>query len=172
MTMGNSWSYSKNPHYKSTHQLIHLLVDIVAKGGNFLLNIGPSPDGTWDQEAFDRLQGIGDWMQVNQEAIYATRAIAPYKEGKIRFTRKKNTNTVYAIYLADEQEKNPPEYWSIQQLKARTGSKVSVLETGDELSWKPNGDQGMIIQIPEKVRQKMKSQHAWTILFEADNIHN
>ena len=167
MTMGNSWSYSKRPHYKSTHQLIHLLVDIVAKGGNFLLNIGPSPDGTWDQEAFDRLKGIGDWMQINQAAIYATRAIAPYKEGKICYTRKKNSNTVYAIYLADEEESSPPEYWSLQQLKPKNGTKVTVLETGDELDWTANGDKGMIVQIPEKVRKKMKSQHAWVIQFEA-----
>jgi len=168
MTMSNSWSFSRNPHYKSTHQLIHLLVDIVAKGGNFLLNIGPSPQGTWDQEAFDRLKGIGDWMQVNQEAIYGTRPIEPYKEGKICFTRKKDQDLVYAIYLADEGEQSPPEFWSMQRLRPRKGSKVRLLETGDELKWQPNGDLGMIVQIPEKLRMKMKTSPAWVIAFEID----
>ncbi|MEZ4898593.1 MAG: alpha-L-fucosidase, partial [Saprospiraceae bacterium] len=166
--MSNSWSFSRNPHYKSTHQLIHLLVDIVAKGGNFLLNIGPSPQGTWDQEAFDRLKGIGDWMQVNQEAIYGTRPIEPYKEGKICFTRKKDQDLVYAIYLADEGEQSPPEFWSMQRLRPRKGSKVRLLETGDELKWQPNGDLGMIVQIPEKLRMKMKTSPAWVIAFEID----
>ena len=168
MTMSNSWSFSRNPHYKSTHQLIHLLVDIVAKGGNFLLNIGPSPQGTWDQEAFDRLKGIGDWMQVNQEAIYGTRPIEPYKEGKICFTRKKDQDLVYAIYLADEGEQSPPEFWSMQRLRPRKGSQVRLVETGDELKWQPNGDLGMIVQIPEKLRMKMKTSPAWVIAFEID----
>ena len=80
---------------------------MVAKGGNFLLNIAPSPKGEFDADAYDRLREIGAWMSINGEAIYNTRPIAPYKDGKISFTSLKN-GTVFAIYLADENETGPP----------------------------------------------------------------
>ncbi|MCL5099485.1 MAG: alpha-L-fucosidase, partial [Candidatus Omnitrophica bacterium] len=88
MTMGNQWSYKPNDNYKSTHRLIQLLVDIVGKGGNFLLNIGPQPDGELPAAAVERLREIGAWMKVNGEAIYGTRAIAPFKDGQVVFTTK------------------------------------------------------------------------------------
>ena len=53
MTMGNSWSYVPGDHYKTAHQLVQLLVKIVSRGGNFLLNIGPGPDGDWDPVAYE-----------------------------------------------------------------------------------------------------------------------
>ena len=98
MPMARSWSYVPNDVYKSPRVLIQMLVDVVAKGGNLLLNIGPGPDGAWHDAAYDRLAALGAWMKVNSEAIYATRPIAPYADGKVRFTRAKN-GTVYAIYL-------------------------------------------------------------------------
>ena len=99
ITATSSWSYTPNDTYKSTRQLIHILVDIVSKGGNLLLNIGPGPNGDWDATAYERLKEIGDWMQVNKEGIYATRAVAPYQEGNVRFTQNRSTKVVYAIYL-------------------------------------------------------------------------
>ncbi len=62
MTMGGSWSYVPGDNYKSTHTLIQLLVKIVSRGGNFLLNIGPGPDGDWDPVAYSRLEEIGKWI--------------------------------------------------------------------------------------------------------------
>src|SRR4030095_10424426 len=65
MTMGNSWSFVPGDHYKTSHELIQLLVKVVSRGGNFLLNIGPGPDGDWDPIAYERLKEIGAWMKVN-----------------------------------------------------------------------------------------------------------
>jgi alpha-L-fucosidase len=73
--------------YKPTNRLVHLLVDIVAKGGNFLLNVGPDAQGKLPQTALLRMKEIGNWMKVNGDAIYKTRPVAPYKEGKI-YSRK------------------------------------------------------------------------------------
>ncbi|HUX84885.1 MAG TPA: alpha-L-fucosidase, partial [Chitinophagaceae bacterium] len=81
MTMGNSWSYVPGDHYKSVHILVQLLIRIVSRGGNFLLNIGPGPDGDLDPVAYQRLKGIGDWMAINSTAIYDTRPDSPYAEG-------------------------------------------------------------------------------------------
>lgn len=75
MTMNDTWGYkSYDTHWKSTADLLHMLSDIVSKGGNFLLNIGPRPDGTIPQASIDRLHAIGRWMKVNGEAIYGTTA--------------------------------------------------------------------------------------------------
>lgn len=75
MTMGNSWGFKKNDNrWKSSETLIRNLVKIASRGGNYLLNVGPKPDGTFPQESIDRLQEIGKWMEVNGEAIYKTQA--------------------------------------------------------------------------------------------------
>lgn len=105
MSMGDSWSYVQTDNYKSTNQLVHLLVDVVAKGGNYLLNVGPGPDGNLPATAISRMREIGAWMQANGEGIYGTRPIYPYVDGKFRFTQK--GDKVYAIYLLDEGESLP-----------------------------------------------------------------
>lgn len=106
MTMGDAWGYVPNDRYKSTNALIHLLIDIVAKGGNLLLDIGPKPDGTLPEAALQRLEEIGEWMAVNQQAIYHTRPVAPYKSEQTCFTQGKD-GSVYALYLVNETETMP-----------------------------------------------------------------
>ena len=105
MSMGNSWSYVENDNYKSTNKIVHLLVDIVAKGGNFLLNVGPSPKGELPPTAVERMHEIGKWMKINGEAIYGTRPFYPYCDGKVRYTQR--NGRVYAIYLLNEGERMP-----------------------------------------------------------------
>ncbi|MBK6903994.1 MAG: alpha-L-fucosidase, partial [Saprospirales bacterium] len=101
MTMAGSWSYVPKDQYKPTDELIEKLADIVSKGGNFLLNIGPGPDGELDPVAYDRLKEIGEWMKVNGEAIYNTRMYKVFGEGeRIRFTQSKDGAVVY-IYFFD-----------------------------------------------------------------------
>ncbi|MBN2377435.1 MAG: alpha-L-fucosidase [Sedimentisphaerales bacterium] len=75
MTMNNSWNYNKNDnHWKSKEDLIRKLSDIVSKGGNFLLDVGPTPDGEFPAAAVERLKAIGDWLKINGESIYGTQA--------------------------------------------------------------------------------------------------
>lgn len=98
MTMNGSWGYkSWDDKWKSTETLIHNLVDIASKGGNYLLNIGPKDDGTIPQESIDRLQQIGDWMKVNSEAIYASKAspLAPLPWGRVTRKEGANSTTLY-----------------------------------------------------------------------------
>jgi len=89
MTMNNCWGWNKNDQgWKSPEDLIRKLIDIASKGGNFLLNVGPKPDGTFPAPAMERLEEIGRWMAVNGEAIHGARAnpIGPVPWGRI--TRK------------------------------------------------------------------------------------
>lgn len=100
MTMANSWSYVSDDVYKPTSELIKKLVDIVSKGGNYLLNIGPSPQGEYSDTAYARLKEIGSWMKINGEAIYSTRMYKSYNEGeKIRYTQSKDGKAKYVFLL-------------------------------------------------------------------------
>jgi len=75
MTMNGTWGYRRSDNkWKSTETLIRNLIDIVSKGGNYLLNIGPKADGNFPEESIERLKEIGDWMNINSEAIYGTSA--------------------------------------------------------------------------------------------------
>lgn len=73
MTINRTWAYNKfDTEYKSATQLIRSLVEVASKGGNFLLNVGPTPEGTIQPEFQDRLEVIGEWLKVNGESIYGS----------------------------------------------------------------------------------------------------
>ena len=75
MTMNGHWGYNKNDQgWKSTTTLIQNLINCASKGGNYLLNIGPTAEGTFPQPCIERLAEIGAWMKVNGEAIHGTQA--------------------------------------------------------------------------------------------------
>ena len=105
ITLADHWGYHYDDSYKSVHQVIHLLVDVVAKGGNLALNVGPMPDGRLPHPAVKRLEELGDWLKRNGEAIYATRIQKPYKAGSWAFTRSKDGKRVFAICLWKEGER-------------------------------------------------------------------
>jgi len=73
MTINNTWAYNKNDHdYKSAQMLIRSLVEVASRGGNFLLNVGPQPDGQIQPEFQERLRAIGQWLTLNGDSIYGT----------------------------------------------------------------------------------------------------
>ncbi|QGG58251.1 alpha-L-fucosidase [Paenibacillus sp. B01] len=102
ITMGTAFSFRYEDEYKSVRELVHLLVEIVAKGGNLALNVAPQPDGRLPRTAIERMNGLGAWLRSNGEAIYGTRPIAPYGDGSWFFTAKQGF--VYAIRLYAEGE--------------------------------------------------------------------
>lgn len=99
ITMNANWGWNRADHnWKSTDQLLEMLADIVSKGGNLLLNVGPKPDGTFPDEAVTRLKEIGDWMKYNGEAVYGTTA-SPFKS--LPFGRATQKGNVVYLYLFD-----------------------------------------------------------------------
>ncbi len=73
MTINNTWAYNKYDHdYKSQQTLIRSLVEVASRGGNFLLNVGPQPDGQIQPEFKERLRAIGEWLTLNGDSIYGT----------------------------------------------------------------------------------------------------
>ncbi len=79
-TFSGSWGYHRDEYtWKSVHQLIVMLVETVSKGGNLLLNVGPTARGNFDRRANERLEGIGNWMAFNSRSVYGcTQAPAEY----------------------------------------------------------------------------------------------
>jgi alpha-L-fucosidase len=79
MTMNDSWGFhASDTNWKSTETLIHTLVDIASKGGNFLLNVGPTAEGEIPEASVDRLRAMGRWLEVNAESIYGCGA-SPFR---------------------------------------------------------------------------------------------
>jgi alpha-L-fucosidase len=92
MTMNDTWGYrSDDDHWKSAETLIRNLVDIASKGGNFLLNVGPTAEGLIPQPSLDRLAAMGRWMDVNGDAIHGTTASPIGRPAWGRVTSKPGT---------------------------------------------------------------------------------
>jgi alpha-L-fucosidase len=161
MTMATSWSYVPGDIYKPTNTIIHMLVDIVCKGGNYLLNIGPSPEGELADTAYARLREIGDWMKINGEAIYNSRPVKPYKSGKVCFTSNPD-GTVYIIFLAEQGENIMPAQVEVKGFQPTKGSIIEILGKKGTLKWKMETDSGFIITIPTELQKHPPCKHAWT----------
>ncbi len=101
-------------------------------------------------------------MDVNSEAIYNTRAIAPYKEGKVALTQNRYDKTVYAIYLADEDEKVMPSKIWLSTFTPVKGVSITMLGKREKLEWEQIGN-GFIVTIPEKWRKNPPCKNAWVI---------
>lgn len=165
LTMGDDWAYAFNDYYKPAGELIHILIEIVSKGGNLLLDIGPDASGRLPAPAIERLAEIGAWMKYNGEAIYGTRPVAPYQEGRLRFTRK--GKAVYAIQLAGLGQKRPLREFKLSSIRPAEGAEVTLLGLGLPLEWTTEGS-GCVIKIPSKISHRLRGdppycRHAWTV---------
>jgi alpha-L-fucosidase len=148
-----SWGYIENDLFRSVPSLVHELIDIVSKNGCLLLNVGPASDGTIPPKAQEILLGIGDWLQVNGEAIYGARPWVKFGEGPtevkagafsdhaekpftardVRFTTK--GNAVYAICLGWPQDAFHIESLGTKNLPDMKVSAVSMLGVDEPLKW-------------------------------------
>lgn len=104
MTMNGTWGYSKNnQRWHTEKELVQNMIDIVSKGGNYLLNVGPMGDGTIPSKSIELMQGIGGWMKVNGESIYGSRANSI---GKVNWGRITTKNGKYYLHIFHWPENN------------------------------------------------------------------
>ena len=134
-TMGTDWQYkpTNDPH-KSGTEIINMLIETRAKGGNLLLNVGPKPDGELQIEQEALLREVALWNLVNQEAIHNIRPWEIIKEGDIWFTKAKDQNTVYAFIPAGNEWKyGERKEFVFTTLSGSDQTKVSILGYASEL---------------------------------------
>ena len=136
-TMNDTWGFKVNDHnWKSTEDLVRKLVDIVSKGGNYLLNVGPTAEGVIPQPSVDRLAGMGEWLDVNGEAIYDTNP-GPFQGlGWARSTAKPGTVYVHVFdWPADGVLKLPslPQGVAGAYLLEDPDTALKVEQQGDAL---------------------------------------
>jgi alpha-L-fucosidase len=187
--MGFSYGYNRAEDledYRSAQELILMLIDVVSRGGNLCLDIGPRADGKIPVIMQDRLLQIGAWLSTNCEAIYGTRMWkqpCQWSEGRIPKTERKEYMSKFNIL---EQTVAPPEGQAFKEvlftyknrcLYAMTpkwpdgklmlkdivpdrNMVVTFLETGEQLQWKIDGN-NLVITIPKFDPSRIKSQYAY-----------
>ena len=143
-SINDSWGYTRSDrHFKSPADLIQLLVRYAGYNSNFLLNVGPMPDGRFPPESVERLKAVGAWLAKNGESIYGTRGgpIAPRSWG---VTVRKG-NTVH-VHILDWQEPVLPLLKLEKQIKSLrmlvTGDRVEVVEA----------DYGSLLKLPPSAK--------------------
>lgn len=160
ITMGGAWGWVKNDHYKSSRDLVHLLVNIVAKGGNLLLGIGPNGKGEFEPAVYENLEQLGKWLQANGDAIYDSRPVEPFLDGKVAYTAK-GENAVYAIYLVSKDDTAIPAEITIRTTLAGK-LKVSLVSPNLKLRFS-RVEGGIKVTLPERLRSEMAKQEAVVI---------
>jgi alpha-L-fucosidase len=140
ITMGTGWQHKPtNEVYKSGTELIRLLIEVRAKGGNLLLNIGPTADGAVPPEQEARLREIALWNFVNGEAIQAVRPWIVPSEGDVWFTRKRNEATVYAFLTGPALTWGEWTTVTLRSVRPSQATRVSVLgQSGEILEYHPD----------------------------------
>jgi alpha-L-fucosidase len=170
------WFYKTGQKYMSSGEVVRMLIDIVSKNGNLLLNVVQTPEGDLEPDVLHILDGIAGWMELNREGIYSTRPWAVYGEGPFmtapkekgfmeqkdvptrpfeaadfRFTCSKDGKVLYAFQMA------PPtgEVRIVSLAKGGTHTDkpvtaVELLGSAEKLTWKQEAD-GLVIQQPSHV---------------------
>jgi alpha-L-fucosidase len=142
MTINNTWAYNQNDHsYKSSQFLIRSLVEVASRGGNFLLNVGPGPDGTIQPEFQERLRAIGNWLAVNGDSIYGTMYGPIQGISAIRTTAKRDTIFIHVFDW-------PSTAFEVSGLKRKVVS-AHLLATGQSLSFRQS-ETGLQVDLPSR----------------------
>ncbi len=160
--LGETFSYESDvAKHKGTEWVVHNLVDTVAKGGNFMVGIGPDKNGKFHPEAIRQLEAAGDWLNVNGEGIYGTRMWDTWKEGDvIRFTASKDGKIVYAFCL-----EWPGKEFQVSAIAPREGTKITLLGHPAPLDFEI-AVEGCVVTIPEALINNKPCEHAWAFKFE------
>ncbi len=169
MTMNDTWGFKQSDHnWKSTKELVHNLIDVTAKGGNYLLNVGPTAEGLIPAPSVERLKQIGIWLNVNGEAIYETEKLQHnYKQGEhIFFTKQKGSHVYFTIIL-----EKPKERLILKNLKPKDNSTIKLLGFDEPLKWEFDEEKGLKITIPKNILKTWNNNSfAWVFRVEGQEI--
>ena len=169
MTMNDTWGFkTKDTNWKSAETLVKNLADIVSKGGNFLLNVGPTSEGLFPAASVERLKEMGDWMKVNKEAIYAVRQLRNFKEGNdIRYTLSPDGKYINTFVF-----NLPSGQLNIKQIKPVEGSVIRMYGLDTDLKWNYDETAGLTIELPEELTDpaRLPCKYVWVLKIEGVEI--
>ncbi len=170
-TLNSTYGYSRDDNrWIDSKEIIFRLVDIVSKGGNYLLNVGPTAEGIIPQPSVERLLEVGAWLETNGEAIYGTKGWRVYGEGplfeweaeraknrgvkpaagartalNVRFTAK--NKTVYAICLDWPERDVLVKSLGLNEREGERVAAVSMLGSKDKIQWRQT-EEGLSLSVP------------------------
>ena len=121
--------------YPALDELVETLVDVVAKNGFFLLNVGPNADGTISDAQTNLLLGIGEWLTLNGEAIYGSRPWKKYGDTNFRYTQKDGDVYVFALTWPGRELQ-----FSSELMEISSDTTITLLSTDQTMKWKQVGD--------------------------------
>jgi alpha-L-fucosidase len=149
-------------NYKGAPWVIHNLIDCVAKGGSFMVCIGPDAKGKFHPTAMKQLEDVGRWLKVNGKGIYETRLRDVWKEGDIYFTRSKDHKQVFAF-----TEKWPGTELLVPSVTPKKGSKVYLFGYEKPLKWTLT-ENGVKIILPQELQkpENRPCEYAWGFHFK------
>lgn len=162
------WSYEPDASkYKDGVWIVTNLVDTVAKGGSFMVGIGPDATGLFHPKAIAALQYAGTWLKTNGEAIFNThpRSGSDWKEGgNIRFTHADSGSVIYAIAL-----QWPGDELALQSVKLQPGATVRMLGDSENLNWHDDPAKGTVINLPKRLQPPADGQSQPPCVFKLDS---
>ncbi|HBC31674.1 MAG TPA: hypothetical protein DC024_10590 [Clostridiales bacterium] len=145
----NYFGYEPNPQYlRGGDWIVSKLIDIVSKGGNLMVGVGPDLAGNWHPKALESLEYAGKWLKVNGEAIYGTRPCKITKEGSVFYTRNKDNTTTYALI-----DGWPGKSLFVDHIQPDRQSKIFLLGYNKPLTWKKNKT-GILIELPMELQSE------------------
>jgi alpha-L-fucosidase len=155
--LGRHFSYENDPdEHKGAKWIVHNIIDCAAKGGNFMVGVGPNGNGEFHPEVKAQLLKTGHWLKKNGEGIYATRArdADSWKEGEnIRFTRSKDEKIIYSHCF-----EWPGEALELTTVKPEKSSKIVLLGSEQPLDWKMNNAGNLVIHIPNELKEQIPEE--------------
>ncbi len=173
-TLNNTWAFkSYDVDWKSNKELIYWITSIAAKGGNYLLNVGPTAEGIFPETSINQLNAIGDWMKVNGESVYGSLPWLTYHEGPLKlsikgtrsretkgfnakfsskdfwFSQKKNIVYVTALEYPIDNKVLIKSFKKLKNDKRNIIKDVKMLGCSQKLSWNL-GNEGLSVPLPAK----------------------
>ena len=158
--IGKSFGYNQNEtleDYNTSEELIRLLVDIISRGGNLLLNVGPKSDGTIPDIMSHCLIEIGEWLEINGGSIYGTTPNRIMQSDSIKFTLSKDRKTLFA-FVEKFQEKT----LKIRGVNASGEKRIQCLGSKKKLKWKNKGPD-LFIKIPNSFINGLKPSPVYVL---------
>lgn len=161
----NYFAYEPDPKYiRGGDWIVSKLIDIVSKGGNLMIGVGPDLAGKWHPKVQESLEYAGEWLKINGEAIYKTRPCKISREGDLYYTKNIDNTITYALV-----EGWPGETLFVDHVVPQRRSNIYLLGYNHPLSWERRGN-GVVIKLPKELQNKENQPCKQAFAFKINGV--